>query len=105
MNSNIVYTSVGDVLQSCTSIKSRITLLENICDQMLTTMEKATKTGHFDEYKIDTGQTRTEIKYRSLNELALTYNVLVQRLDREYARLDSRVNGRVFRLVDVKNFR
>lgn len=105
MSSNIVYTSVGDLLQSCTSIKARIATLETILDQMLTSIEKATKTGHFDEYKLDTGQTRTEIKYRSMNELVSAYNVLVMRLDREYAKLEAKHNGRVFRLVDGKNFR
>lgn len=105
MSSNIVYTQVSDYLQSCTRITARINALENILDQMLVAMDKATRVGHFEEVKLDTGQTVTEIKYRSLNEIMASYNILVLRLDREYAKLGNRINGRTFRLVDAKNFR
>lgn len=105
MSSNIVYTNLPSLLQSCTSIQARIDMLESILDGMSDAMLTATATGHFEEYKVDTGQNRVEIKYRSINELISAYDVLSRRLDREYSKLQDRSRGRIMRLVDSKNFR
>lgn len=105
MSSNIIYTSLPSLLESCSTIQTRIAMIESILDQLSTAMLTAASTAHYEEYRLDTGQTKTEIKFKGMNEITLAYNALVMRLDREYAKLGARVNGRVFRLVDGKNFR
>lgn len=103
--SNIVYTKLSTYLESVDSITARIAVMEAIASKMLDAMDAAASTGQFESYKLDTGQTRTEITYRSLAELANAYNILIMRIDRERVKADAKCHGRVFRLVDGRNFR
>ncbi len=104
MSSNIVYTNIPAILQSCSTIQSRIAMLDQILNGMETAMLTATSTGQFESYKIDTGQTKNEVIYRSLPELQKAYQALLQTQQFLYARLNINRQGRITRLVDGKNF-
>jgi len=75
-----------------------------ILNGMETAMLKATSTGHFEEYKLDTGQTKNEIRYRSLGEMELAYASMLRLQQQLMTRLNGNRQGRVHRFVDGKNF-
>ena len=102
--SNVVYYNIPAYLESCTTLKARIAAIDAILNGMEIAILKATTTGQFEEYKIDTGQTKNEVRYRSLNELNLAYSKLLETQQMLYARYNANRQGRVLRLVDGKNF-
>lgn len=102
--SNIIYTNIPAILESCATLEARIAMLDSILTGMETALLKATTTGHFEEYKLDTGQTKNEVRYRSINELQLAYASLLKIQQMLYTRLNANRQGRVIRMVDGKNF-
>lgn len=104
LTDNIVFTNVEAILESQTTTQARIDMLDRILTGMENAMLNATTTGQFQEYKIDTGQTRNEVVYRSLNELELSYRKLLRLQDFLYARINNNRIGRVIRLVSNNNY-
>lgn len=104
MSSYIVYTSIPQVLSSCKSLKEQLDLIDVILVGMLSAIVNATATGEFDEYKLDTGQTKNEVRYRSLSDLQDAYQKMFQTKQLVLAQMNYGRTGRIFRLVDGKNF-
>ena len=104
MSSNVVYYNIPAYLESCTTLTGRIAALDAILNGMEIAMLKATSTGTFEEYKLDTGQTKNEVRYRSVEELNLAYTKLLDTQQMLYARLNANRQGRTIRLVDGRNF-
>lgn len=100
----IVYTKIPEVLDSCTTLQARIDMLNTILNGMESAMLKASTTGQFQEYKLDTGQTISEIRYRSLTELTKMYDALLELQQKLMARIDNNNMGRVLRAVPGQNF-
>jgi len=100
----IVYTNIPAIIESCTTLEARIAMLDTILNGMEAAILKATTTGQFQSYKIDTGQTKNEIMYRSLAELQKAYRDMLLTQQMLYTRLNANRQGRVFRNVDGKNF-
>lgn len=101
---NIVYTNIPAILQSCESLEAEITMLNRILAGMRTAMYTASLTGQFEEYKLDTGQTRNEVTYRSINDLTLAYTKLIGLKKMLYNDLNNNQLGRIIRLVSNNNY-
>lgn len=71
---------------------------------MLVTINAATSTGTWEEYKLDTGQTKSEIRYRSLEELQRAFDAMLKTEKYIINRMNFNRAGRQFRLVDGKSF-
>lgn len=104
MSSNIIYTKIDDVLLSCTSLKAQLAMIETILMSMLVAINTATTTGQFEEYKLDTGQTKSEIRYRDLVQLQKAYAAMFQSWQMVNNALGYRRTGRMFRNVPGVNF-
>lgn len=99
-----IYTRIDQVLTSCTTLRARISMLDTILNGMESALLTATTTGQFEEYMLDTGQTKSNIRYRTLTELQKSYEALFKMQQNMLNRLNFQINGRSRRLVDGKNF-
>ncbi len=104
MASPTIYISIPQLLLSCTSLAAQKALVEQILMNMLAAINTATLTGTFEEYKLDTGQTKSEIRYRSLTELQKSYAAMLATWQQLNHLINYNRTGRQFRLVDGKNF-
>lgn len=104
MSSNIVYTSIPQVLGSCKSLQSQLDLMDVILVNMLTVINTATLTGQYFDYTLDTGQTKSSIKFTSLAELQNAYEKMFKTKQMVLAQLNYNKTGRVASLVSAKNF-
>ncbi len=102
--SNIIFTNIPAILESCGSLEARVAMLDTILNGMETVILKATTTGQFELYRLDTGQTKNEVQYRSINELQLAYASILKIQQMLLTRINANRQGRVIRLVDGKNF-
>lgn len=103
MASNTIYVSIPQILTSCATLEARIAMLDQILNGMELAILTATTTGSFEEYKLDTGQTKSEIRYRDLSQLQKAYTGLFNFQQQLLNRLNYNRTGRQFRLVDGKN--
>lgn len=103
MSSNVIYTKIEPILMSCTSLKAQRDLLELILMNMLGAINIATQTGQFEEYKLDTGQTKSEIRYRDLKQLQSAYTALFQSYQTLTNALGYNRTGRMFRGIPGRN--
>jgi len=104
MSTNVIYTNIPQLLLSCTSLKAQRDMMEQILMNMLVAINTATATGQFEEYKLDTGQTKSEIRYRDLAQLQKAYEAMFRSWQTLNNQLNYNRTGRQFRLVDGKNF-
>lgn len=104
MSSNVIYTKIEPMLMSCKSLTEQRDLLELILMNMLTAINTAAQTGQFEEYKLDTGQTKSEIRYRDLFQLQKAYQALFMSYRTLTNELEMLRTGRSVRLVNSKNF-
>lgn len=102
--SGIIFVSIPAILETCTTLQARIAMLDTILNGMEAALLRATATGMFEGYKIDTGQTKNEIMYRSIGELNKAYMDLLKTQQALYARLNLNRQGGVQRLMDGSNF-
>lgn len=82
-------------------IISRIQQIDAMISSLLTTAMTAVTTGNIAEYEIDTGQTRQQVKYTSVESVAKSIEEY-QRLRNMFANM---LSPKVVRLVDSKNLR
>lgn len=102
--SNVIFTNIPAILEACGTLEARIAMLDTILTGMESAMLKATTTGQFELYRLDTGQTKNEVQYRNINELQLAYANLLKIQQMLLTRLNANRQGRVIRMVDGKNF-
>lgn len=102
MSSNIIYTSIPQLISSETSLKARIAAI----DAVLTNMELLMIDKDDSKiYELDTTQTRIQKTYSGFNELYMAYNNLFMLQQRMITRLNYNNTGRIVRLVNGRNFR
>jgi len=101
----VEYDSIEKYVESATTLQARIERLDLIISSMeIQAVASAASSGKFDEYSLDTGQSKVRTKYRSPAELQaaiLAWDKLRQTL---IARLNNQRTGRVIQLRDHKNF-
>lgn len=102
--SNVVYYNIPAILEACGTLEARVTMLDTILTGMETAMLKSTTTGQFELYRLDTGQTKNEVQYRSIDELTAAYASLLKIQQMLLTRINANRQGRVIRMVDGRNF-
>lgn len=85
----------------CRTNRERIIKIDALIDQLLETAMVSIAAGNIAEYDLDTGQTKTRMKYTTTASVIDTINKY-EALKQVYV---SRVQGRVFRLMDESNFK
>lgn len=104
MITNVIFTSIPQLLSNCSTLLDRINALDGILTSMETALATAATTGQFEEYKLDTGQTKTEIRYRDQKSLQASYEGLFDLQQKMINRYNAQKTGRQFRLMDSRNF-
>jgi hypothetical protein len=102
--SNVIYYNIPAILEAAGTLEARVAMIDTILTGMETAMLTATTTGQFEEYKLDTGQTKNEVRYRSIGELQKAYEGLLKIQQMLLTRINASRQGRVIRMVDGKNF-
>jgi len=100
----VVYFSVRQYLESCSSLQAKIDALESIITNMMVTTASMASTGAFEPYRFDDGQTKIEILYQNPESMAKALMALQTLQDQLRARQFNNANGRVTRMVPGENF-
>jgi hypothetical protein len=61
----ILYYSMDADFETCTTTRAKIAKIDAIIDSLMTTALKSVATGNYVQYKVDTGQTKTDVTYAS----------------------------------------
>lgn len=104
MSAPVVYFSVRQYLESCSSLQAKIDALNNIITNMMIAMASMASGGSFEPYKFDDGQTRIEVLYQNPDSMAKALIALQNLQDMLRARQFNNANGRMSRLVPGENF-
>jgi hypothetical protein len=95
-----VFDSADIYIQCTTDLRERIVRIDAIIDALETTALKAAATGNISEYSLNDGQTQIKTVYRSPKDVQASIDAF-EMIKQRYI---NRLNGRVVRLVDSKNF-
>lgn len=100
----VTYTNIPQIVASCATLEARIAMVDTILSNMEVAMASGGETANWEEYKLDTGQTKNEVRFRSMVEVTKAYEGLLLVQEKLYARLNRRRQGAVIRLVPNNNF-
>lgn len=96
----VYFETAGLYIESCTTLRAKITAIDNIISALLTTAANAAANENITEYTLNDGQTIIKSTYRGMKAIQDSINSF-EKLKQMYV---NRLNGRVMRLVDSKNF-
>jgi len=100
-STGVTYNSEFDYIDSATTLIVRLNRIRAIAAELELILLKAASTDNIEEYSLDDGQTKIKTIYRSVG--SITAGLVA--LDALEQRIINRLQGRVVRLVDEKNFR
>lgn len=96
----VYYDSAAVYIDSATSLCDKIARVDAIIDGLLTNALKAAENDNIQEYSLNDGQTVIKTVYRGASAVLESIHSF-ERIKQLYV---NRLNGRMIRLVDVKNF-
>lgn len=96
----VTFDSASIYIDSATSNKAKVVAIDAIIDGLLSTAAKAATDENITEYMLNDGQTIIKSVYRG-SEAIYASIAAFERLKQMYM---NRINGRMVRLVDSKNF-
>lgn len=96
----VIYDSAQIYIDSATSLREKVTRIDAIIDGLFTAATKAAGGENISEYSLNDGQTQIRTVYRGIESIKASINSF-EALRQMYL---NRLNGRVMRLVDSKNF-
>lgn len=99
----ILYFKLPVNYRSNSSIRQKIAEIDALIDELMTTAMKSVQSGNHAEYELDTGQTRTRVKYNSVSSITTAIEDY-EKLRQMYVNKLNKTTG-VVRLMDEKNFR
>lgn len=94
------FTTADIYVSSATTLREKITRIDAIITALEAAALTGAATGQLTEYSLDDGQTKIKTAYRSMDEV-MTAIMSFEKLRQMYI---NRLNGRMVRLVDSKNF-
>ncbi len=97
----IYYENAGLYIESCTSIRAKITAINAIIDALMISAAKSATKAHITEYSLNTGQTQIKTSLRGTSAVMSAIQEMEVLKQMYIARLPN--NGRVSRVVDGKN--
>lgn len=101
MTEPVIYSTAGIYIASKSSIREKITAIDNIINLLLAEAANSAGTESVSEYSLDDGQSKIRTLYRgSAGVMAAIASF--ERLKNYYV---NQLNGRVVRLSDKTNFR
>lgn len=102
---NVLYYNLKVDLQSVSEIRALISQLDAIINELLLTALKSIQNGNKIEYELDTGQTKTRIKYNSVTDVTKSIQSFRDLRQMFVNEIENKVYGRKTQLVDQSNFR
>lgn len=96
----MVFLSFSDYIQSCTNAKAQIAAIDEIISKLIISAAKAAEGEYITQYSLNDGQTIVSTSKRSAAQIQNSI-IAFRRLRNDIA---SDQTGRVYRLVDGKNF-
>ncbi len=96
----VVFDSAAIYLDTCKTNKEKIVAIDAIINALMITATKAAANDNITEYALDDGQTKIRTMYRGTAAIFESINAF-EKLKQMYIQ---RINGRMVRLVDGKNF-
>lgn len=87
-------------IESATSLKDKVAKIDIVITALLATAAKSAANAHITSYSIDNGQTKINAEYAGT--AAVFESIKGFETLREYYK--QKINGRVFRMMDGKNF-
>jgi hypothetical protein len=97
----VEFDSAEIYINSATNLRTKLARIDALIDVMYTTATKAATSGNITEYSLDDGQTKIRTVYTSASQV---FND-IKNLETLRELYLNKLNGRVVRLVDRKNFR
>jgi len=98
--STVIYDSAAIFIQTATCLKDKIAKMDAIIEALEAVALTGAGTDNLDEYELNDGQIKIKTSYRGVNAIADSINQF-ERIRQRYV---NRLNGRITRLVDGKNF-
>jgi len=99
----VTYTSAYEYLSTCQSFRDKAAACNRIIAALLTTAEIAAAGDEVTEYSIDDGQTKIKTIYKGADAVFASIKRFEDLKEFYEARLSNMKNGRIMRLMDVKN--
>lgn len=96
----VIYDSAYIYIENCKSLQEKIDAIDLIIESLFSAATKAAGKDGISEYQLNDGQTIIKTVYRSVNQIFSSISAF-ERLKQMYI---NKLNGRVIRLVDEKNF-
>jgi hypothetical protein len=103
MATNILLFKLPVNRRSAASIKAKIAEIDVLIDELFNSAMKSVSTGNIMEYDLDTGQTKTKIKYTSVSSVVASIEDY-EKLRQMYVNMLNGSTG-VHRLIDERNTR
>lgn len=97
----VIYDSAYIYVDSCTSVKEKITRIDAIITALEDTALKSAANDDIKEVNLDDGQTKIRTEYKGTDAVLKSIEGFIK-LKNYYV---NKLNGRVTRLVDSKSFR
>lgn len=99
----VTYSSAYKYIESCASLRAKITAIDAIIEALEATALKAAGTDNITEYRLNDGQTIIETIYKGADSVFKS----IEAFEKMKQRYINKLNGGSgsFRLVDGKNFR
>lgn len=94
------YENSAIYLDSATTLRDKISKMNQIISGLENLSITAAATGNFSEYSVDNGQSKIRTVYRSLSEIANAITAY-EKIRQRYI---NKLNGSNVRLIDGKNF-
>jgi hypothetical protein len=96
----VTYDSEGVYIASCKTVRAKIVAIDAIIDALMLTAAKSASNDNITQYSLNDGQTIINTMYRGTKAIFESIKSF-ETLKQMYT---ERLNGRVVRLVDSKNF-
>jgi hypothetical protein len=96
----VTFDSADIYIECASTLKDKITRIDAVIDGLLSSALKSAATGNVAEYSLNDGQTQIRSMYRSPKEVQAAIEAF-EGIKQLYI---NKLNGRVMRLVDSKNF-
>ncbi len=96
----MIYNSAGIYIESGSSLSDKLQRIDQVISALLALLVDNAASAQYKEYQLDDGQTKIRSVYNSPADIQTSINAM-EKLKQMYA---NRLNGRVFRLRDGRNF-
>lgn len=101
MANGLYFFKLDSAMQTPTQIRTKIAQLDVIIASLYDIALKSVSTGNFVRYQIDTGQTKQDVEYSSTESVIKA----IEGYEKLRQMLVNKLQPRMFRLMDSKNFR